>query len=502
MQRECLKLLKNHMQSPGHHCLEVDSQIQADIAHYLKTHGAVLLTEWITPKDWYVLYLQNKALICIQSKLHPTRPALTDLSHDFPVTNRLQRAIYDLTKIPTQHAQDKRPWLNHGYFPTGVLNAHARSQRSCQQSYPFNKVAGDGVHEIPVGPVHAGVIEPGHFRFSVVGERILKLEERFGYTHKGIHQLLLNQDIQQGAKLISRVSGDSTVAYAYAYALACEDALNHSINPQTQIMRTVLLERERLINHIGDMAAIVNDAGMPSLQSQFSILKETLVRDNQQLTGHRYMMDAIMPCQNIPLWNSDTITTVLWTLNKIQKQLHELKQICDHHHGLQDRLKTTGGLSIETAKQLGVIGFTARASGLKLDMRQGNTHYPYSALNITALTESNGDVAARMNLRFKECHQSIDVIHRLFDMVDQASTTNEPHATTTDFPFGVGIVESWRGPVCVAVALEHDQIQWCHFHDPSWQNWLALEYAVIGNIVADFPLINKSFNLSYSGQDS
>lgn len=496
------KLPQNPETNP--HLFATISEQQA-IAEYIKIHEGVLITEWIALDDmhktyWYVLYYYQSKWIFVSSQLHPKRPVIVDLSVIFPVANRLQRAIYDLTKITTKQAQDKRPWFSHGHFKTGILNPNVTSSRHANATYHFNKVSGDGVHEVPVGPVHAGIIEPGHFRFSVVGERILKLEERLGYTHKGIHQLLIGKSLAEASRLIGRISGDSTVAYSYAFALACEQQLVRQVGIDTCIMRVILLERERLINHIGDIGAIINDTGFSSLASQFLILKETLVRENVVLTGHRYMMDAIVPNQPLKKWDQNTVEKLLNHLDTTLTELSTLQSICQRHHGLQDRLKTTGIISSETALALGLLGVAAKASGLAVDVRASQQNILYQTMNFTPIIEKTGDVAARLMVRFQEAKQSIKIIKHL---LTSKQTSDIDLGSTITSPFALGCVEGWRGPVCVMVKLTPDHhIAWCHFHDPSWQNWLALEYAIMGNIIADFPLINKSFNLSYSGQDS
>ncbi len=488
--------------------LSVDIRLQYPLAKEIKSQNGLLLTEWIAfdsssnETNWYVLYYYQAYWLCIVSRLNPKRPMLIDLSEAFPINERLHRAIHDLTKIPTKKAKDKRAWLNHGHFKMGILNPYSKSSRFAKLHYVFNKVSGEGVHEIPVGPVHAGIIEPGHFRFSIVGERILKLEDRLGYTHKGIHSLLINKSMSEAASLLGRVSGDTTVAYAYAFALACEKQLGFEIDAKTKCIRAILLERERLINHIGDIGAIINDTGFISLAMQFSILKEKLVRENKLLTHHRYMMDAISPQQYMTMWDKSIVHDLLNHLNDVKKQLFQLEQIYHDHHGLQDRLKTTGILTHTLAQSLGVLGIIAKASGIAIDARASCTLYPYSEIDFTPITAETGDVAARVYVRFRECLQSIDMIEQFLQLefnnctqaldIDQSSTEK----------ISIMCVESWRGPICIAVQLHDTKVSWCHFHDPSWQNWPALSHAVMNNIVADFPLINKSFNLSYSGEDS
>lgn len=493
------------------HHIEAGVLQQTTIAQSIQAENGVLLTEWIAPSnnpntkktEWYTLYLlPEKGLCCVHSTLHSKFPALADLSHYFPVANRLQRAIRELTRIPTKKATDKRSWLNHGHFPIGVLNEERRFKPAHTTVYPFKRVSGDGVHEIPVGPVHAGIIEPGHFRFSVVGERILKLEARLGYTHKGIHQLLKNQTLEHASKLIGRISGDSTVAYACAFAMACEHALNDKVNPKIMLYRAILLERERLANHIGDIGAIINDAGLPSLQSSFNLLKEILLRHNAYYTNHRYLMDCIAPLASATVLSTDNLKMMKAELTNFENRLNELQQICDTHYGLQDRLVNTGILTTETAKKLGIIGLASKASGIDLDIRRLYPYYPYDTCVVTKSLISTADVAARVAIRFKESFESITLIRQFIEeWYSQHKKNSKPENPLTK-GLGFGCVEGWRGPISVIVSINDHRINWCHFHDPSWQNWLAVEYAVLDNIVADFPLINKSFNLSYSGQDS
>lgn len=476
---------------------------QINIAATMKLEQGILLTEWVAPDNdsdasiWYTLYLlPKKGLCCVQSPLDPNVPCLRDLSEYFPVTNRLQRSIYDLTGIPTKDSLDNRPWLNHGNFSAGKLKP--------SNEYSFKKVAGQGVHEIAVGPVHAGIIEPGHFRFSVVGERVLKLEERFGYAHKGIHQLLKKSSLEQAAKIMGRISGDSTVGFAWAFAMACEHAAGFHADARILLQRGVLLERERIINHLNDIGAIVNDAGMPSLQASFHLLKEQCLRQNARYFQHRYLMDNLTPFSANMTLPIETIPTMLLELASLKTEVATLQEICDTQHGLQDRLQTTGILSTEQAQQLGVLGMTAKASGIDLDIRRLLHYPPYFPDSISICQTTAGDVAARVAVRFKEIFESIGLIQTLLCQLQDTTIedTTLPYSDSVNANgIGFGCVEAWRGTVIVIVSLKNSVIDWCHFHDPSWQNWLAVEYAVMNNIVADFPLINKSFNLSYSGVD-
>ena len=515
-----IELLKPYIRysKPLSHCkflyfLEVPVNKQKKIASLIKRNKGVLLTEWVSPNEdtqstnWSTLYLMPEdGLYCVQSNLNKKHPALVDLSFEFPVCNRLQRAIVELTRIPTRDHHDKRAWLNHGHFPVGILNNHNRLKCAPNTHYLFQKVSGDGVHEIPVGPVHAGIIEPAHFRFSVVGERILKCEERLGYTHKGIHQLLKNKSIANGKKLIGRVSGDSTVAYSCAFIKACEQIYNYNPNQQTLAERAIALERERLCNHISDIGAIVNDAGLPSLQSSFACLKEQLLRHNATYLGHRYLMDCLDPFPTTNLFSSAHLESIKMELSVLEKALISLQKIVDNHFGLQDRLQNTGIISFAQAEALGLLGLVAKASGIDHDCRRIFCDTNSEILSISSNEIQTGDVAARVAVRFKESFDSIQLIYahiqNILENKNHFKINQKSVPLENKINMGIGVVEGWRGPITVVLSIKSDKIEWCHFHDPSWQNWLALEYAVLDNIVADFPLINKSFNLSYSGHDS
>lgn len=486
------------------HHTNVSVNEQQMIAHQMKKNNAILLTEWVASNEdkttqWYVLYLSREnGLQCIESTLHYKRPHIVDLSHVFPVCHRLQRAIREFTRIPTKKAKDKRLWLNHGYFPLGILSD--KQKKISNYSYSFKPVLGDAVHEIGVGPVHAGIIEPGHFRFSVVGERVLKLETQLGYTHKGIHQLLKGQSIANAAKIIGRVSGDSSVAYAIAFAQACEQTQSFTPTLHVRIERAIFLERERIANHLGDLGAIINDTGFPSLHALFQIQKEILLRNNLKIVGHRYAIDCIKPFETNALIQYGDEACIIDELNDLEKQLIALKHIVDSNHGLQDRLESTGIISTSLAQSLGLLGLASKASGINIDCRSIFADELYGKQAIDTDDIKTGDVLARVQVRFKECFDSIALIRSWIGLLKNASQKNKELSSFNN-GMGIGVVEGWRGPITVAVSIKDNHVAWCHFHEPSWQNWQAIDHAVMDNIVADFPLINKSFNLSYSGQD-
>jgi Ni,Fe-hydrogenase III large subunit len=363
------------------------------------------------------------------------------------------------------------------------------------------RVEGDGVHEIPVGPVHAGIIEPGHFRFSVVGEKVLRLEERLGYVHKGIDKRFEAFSVAEGHRLAGRVSGDSTVAYAWAYAQAAESLARTTPPSRALWLRALMLERERVANHLGDLGALGNDAALAFALSQFMRLKEDWLRMNGELFGHRLLMDRIVPGGVAADLDGSQAQRIVGQTRTLESELAELHDIFDEHAGLQDRFITTGRVTPDLAARLGLAGLAGRSSGQAFDLRADFPAQPYDTLAVRKVVHGAGDVATRVKVRFEELTESLRLIRAILAQAP-AGPIAVPLAEARAGALGCGWVEGWRGEVLVALeAGESGAIRRCHAHDPSWQGWPLLEHAVIGNIVPDFPLINKSFNLSYSGAD-
>jgi len=490
-------------------------------------NGASVCAAYAVPPGlaWLELALDAQAL------------SYPDVAAHFPAAARMQRATNDLLGLVAEGAADQRPWLDHGVWPPGyrplrsesigalglpgaggaagaaraagaggtggTAGAGATAEASGPQpaDYPFVRVEGDGVHEIAVGPVHAGIIEPGHFRFSVVGEKVLRLEQRLGYVHKGIGQRFTQLGALQAHRLAGRVSGDSTVAFAWAYCMALESAAGCTIPQRAQQLRALMLERERVANHLGDLGAIGNDAALGIALAQFSRLREDWQRLSMAGFGHRLMMDCVVPGGVSADLAPALAARMTLQCGAIESELKVLRGIYDEHAGLQDRLMGTGTVSPQLAEQLGLSGLAGRASGQRADLRCDHAWPPYQALGVRRATQDGGDVAARVDVRFDEAFESLRLIRLLC-----AGLAPGPVHAEVELPArgnaGAGWIEGWRGEVFVALVLgPGGAIRHCHCHDPSWHNWPVLEHAVIGNIVPDFPLINKSFNLSYSGHD-
>ena len=466
----------------------VDAAQWSQAARTVREAGGRLVSLWADERAVCASYAMAGGLAWLALPL-PPGGAYPDLAPLFPFAGRMQRAARDLHGMVPAGAADPRPWLDHG----------AGSGAPAGDS-PFVRVEGDGVHEIAVGPVHAGIIEPGHFRFSAVGEKVLRLEERLGYTHKGIGKRFTELAPQDAHRLAGRVSGDSTVAFAWAYCMALESAAACRVPPRAAWLRALMLERERVANHLGDLGALGNDAALAVGLARFSRLREDWQRLAKELFGHRLMMDCIAPggvAADLPPAAADLVRR---QCDAVEREVVALRAVYDEHAGLQDRFIATGRLQPELAARLGVTGLAGRASAVAVDLRCDQPMPPYDALQVRMATQRNGDVAARVAVRFDELFESLRLIRAICDRTPPGETvialTLESGAA-----FGAGWIEGWRGEVFVALELQGGRIVRCHCHDPSWQNWPALEHAVIGNIVPDFPLINKSFNLSYSGHD-
>ena len=463
-----------------------------EAAHRAARSGARLVALWGGAGEAHAAYALPEGLVWLSLPCPGESPACPDLSALFPAAGRMQRAMADLCGIAARGAADTRPWLDHGLWPD------SRAGRD----YPFVRVSGDGVHEIPVGPVHAGIIEPGHFRFSVVGEKVLRLEARLGYTHKGISRRFTELAPEDACRLAGRVSGDSTVATAWAYCMALEAACGTHVPERARWLRALLLERERIANHLGDLGALGNDAGFAAGLAQFSRLREDWLRLSKDCFGHRLLMDCVKPggvAADLPPQGADALRR---QCDRVERELGALRDIYDGHAGLQDRFLGTGRVDPPLATALGLTGLAGRASGIAADLRCDQPWAPYERLDVRMATHRNGDVAARVAVRFDEVAESLRLLRALLDGLPAG-----PVATPLNAPagnaLGAGRTEGWRGEVMVALAFDAQggRLRFCHAHDPSWQNWPVLEHAVMGNIVPDFPLINKSFNLSYSGHD-
>ncbi len=428
----------------------------------------------------------------------PVLPSLSDVSF---TAGRFEREMQDLFGIRvTGHHQPARLVL-HQHWPAGwhPMRHDAGPPPSFDnetESYPFLTVEGPGVYEIPVGPVHAGIIEPGHFRFSVVGETILNVKARLWFVHKGIERLFEGRLPDRGVELAERISGDSAVGHNLTYCLAVEDAAACTPPPEAQLIRAILLELERIYNHVTDLGAMGNDVGFGIAHAHTMRIREQLLRLNARITGHRLLRGGVFPGGSRVEWLPDATT-----LHEIRADVHEIVDIMMANTTVVDRFTGTAVLAKDDAAQIGTLGYVARASGLDIDARRD---HPFIDVHehLTVPVLPDGDVMTRFKIRVAEIDCSVELIVGLLRQVhpgDYSSPLNP-----LDGPrYGVGLVEGWRGTIAHRIEVDTSgNLSRVKIVDPSFFNWPALPVAIAGDtIVPDFPLANKSFNLSYAGND-
>ena len=404
---------------------------------------------------------------------------------------RLERTIRDLHGLTADGSPDTRPWLDHGQWSTSRSEAKA--------PYSFLPVEGEGLHQIPVGPVHAGIIEPGHFRFTANGETIARLEQRLGYVHKGVERLFEGADLAKGTRLAGRVSGDSTVAYALAFARAAEAATGTEPPPRAHWLRALLAELERIANHINDFGFVCNDAAYALIHTHCGILREEVLQACDACFGHRLMMDRVVPggtAVDLDAAGADRLGRLV---THLRARMAELAAHYDGLPSLQDRTVGTGITRPDYVRRFAAGGFVGRASGRGFDARRTLPYPPYDRLAFTVPVRQDADVNARVWLRLLEIEQSLGLIEQILAGLPEGPVLAPVELVAGE---GMGLVEGFRGDVLVWLDLAADgTIRRCHPRDPSWFQWPLLETAVEGNIVADFPLCNKSFNCSYAGCD-
>ena len=495
------------------HRADVESEGWESCALAIAQGNGQLVTIWASQKSAHVFVLSaiysipGAGLLWLDLKLLKNESSYPDIAGLFPSAIRMQRAIHDLMGLTAQGSDDQRPWLNHGMWPLDYFPLRKEfsgfevGESNPLLPYHFVEVGGEGVHEIAVGPVHAGIIEPGHFRFSVVGEKTLRLEERLGYAHKGVDKAFERMPALDGFRLAGRISGDSTVAYSWAYCMALESAWKWKIPARASFLRALLLERERVANHLGDLGGIANDAGFAFGLTHFMRLKEIWLRTNREIFGHRFMMDNIVPGGTRTDLSEESFELIGSQVISFKLEVERLRNIYDDHSGLQDRFMHTGVVGNDVARRMGLTGLAGRASGVAQDVRVDAPSFPYTRFNVKVSSQTEGDVAARVAVRFEEIFESLRLIEQMLQEIPTGAFSSLPK-NNQSAGVGAGWVEGWRGGIFVGLLLGRaGRIERCHLHDPSWSNWPVLEYAVIGDIVPDFPLINKSFNLTYSGHD-
>ncbi|MDG6994875.1 MAG: NADH-quinone oxidoreductase subunit C [Nitrososphaerota archaeon] len=455
----------------------------------------------------------------------PQSSAFPSIALQIPSAALYEREIMDMFGLVPVGNPDTRPLVLHEHWPRGVyplrkeFDILTKTTMDRSTNYDFAKVDGEGVCEIPVGPVHAGIIEPGHFRFSILGENILNLETRLFYTHKGVEKLAETMTLEDAVLLSERIAGDESVANSTAYCQAVEKIADFKPTRRAARIRAMCAEMERIYNHIGTLAGISTDVGFAYGASRLNILKERMMQLNEKISGSRLLF-GVNRIGGVGINPREEETKELQaTCTSVQKDFDKVILMLKNKSSFVDRLLRTGAVSREVATDLQIVGVAARCAGVDIDTR---IDHPYAAYDeITnkrrgsarervareiELQKRQGDVMARFNLRVEEVTDSLSIVQELSsNLGDDVTDFASPNLKQGLEPFGsaLGYSESHRGQTLVWVMLGMDGKTISRFkvRTASFCNWPAIEHAVLNDIVPDFPLVNKSFDLSYSGND-
>ncbi len=494
-------------------CFLIDAGLWGKVAAMMAENSIRWCAVWgehCLPEIWVTAaFAARNGHLLIRAIVADDHGELPSQTPFFPAANRPERYLQDMFGIRFVNHPDPRRWMRHQAWNDDQYPLRKDFPRAGtplddtppDSDYPFIPAEGQGIYEIAVGPVHAGIIEPGHFRFQAMGEDILSLEEHLGYVHKGIEKCAEGRDVEGLARLAARVSGDSTVGHTWAACQACEYAVGITIPRRALVIRAILAESERIANHLGDIGACCNDVGFAFAQVQFSRLRELWQRQNAAVFGHRLLMDVVVPggvSRNILSAQESLLRK---GIEQLHRELETLLPLLYENPSLQDRLRTTGVLSLAKARELGVLGYIARASGESWDLRRDAPYTPYQRKAITVPCYTEGDCRSRVRVRGDEILVSLNLLENLFSDLPNGEIVKKFSPVTQDCS-GVGFIEGWRGEIIVYVHLEAGGHITRYFpRDPSWLNWPALEEMIGGVIVPDFPVCNKSVNGSYSGHD-
>lgn len=417
-------------------------------------------------------------------KTHKESPFFRSLTPELPQAQGFEREIAEQCSVrPEGH-----PWLKP-------------IRQSIPENIGFFEASGEEIHEVAVGPVHAGIIEPGHFRFQCHGEEILNLEIRLGYQHRGIEKMMQEVSSDRRVLLAESIAGDTVIGHAIAYCSAMESLAACRVSPRAEALRAVALELERLSNHAGDLGALGGDIGFLPTTAYFGRLRGEFLNLLMELTGNRYGRSFCRPGGTLFDMDPKMIDGFRQKLSKAKKEMREVSDLFFTKSSVLSRLENVGVVSFERVKQWGFVGLTARASGCARDVRMDYAHGMYRFHQIPISLANSGDVHARAMMRWLESERSIDFLLELFDRMPKGELL-APMGPLKSRRMVVSMVEGWRGEIShVAITGPDSQITRYKIKDPSFNNWMALTLAVRGEQISDFPLCNKSFNLSYAGHD-
>jgi Ni,Fe-hydrogenase III large subunit/Ni,Fe-hydrogenase III component G len=446
----------------------------------------------------YVVDVDSRAYRVFHCPVEGKLPSATPIT---PAAAWYERELHDQFGIEIEGHPDLRPLLLHENWPDGVhpMLGETGEVPLANRPYRFLQVQGEGVCEVPVGPVHAGIIEPGHFRFSVVGDSVLHLELRHFWTHKGTEKLFAGTPVMSGTAIAESVSGDNCFAHGVAYCQSVENAFGMSVPPRGRALRLIGLELERMMAHIADVGALCGDVGFTVPAAYTARIKESLLQASARYFGTRFWRGIALPGgvkRDLP---AEEARQLAGLIEAAARDFAEMAKLVLETPSVQNRFEGTGILKREAARALGVVGLVARACGLKMDVRRDHPYGRYREFATEVTHFHAGDVMARARMRIAEAAISARLLADTLRALPSGSVrTGVSLEGTVE---GMSAVESPRGELLYWVRVRDGRIARCHIKSPSFQNWPALPLAMPGNIIADFPLINKSFNLSYSGCD-
>lgn len=446
---------------------------------------------------------KEKAFVAPYILVKEEFPSITAEIHEASIYERKIMTFFGLK--PTGHP-DARTLILHENWPKNVFPLRKdfkwnERPKTANEKFEFRKIDGEGIYEIPVGPVHAGIIEPGHFRFSMAGEEILMLEPRLGYSHKGSEKLFEVLPLTEKIELSERISGDSSFSHSMAFCEALENLSDIKVSVSDQNIRVVFAELERLANHFGDIGAIMTDTGFNFGGANGARLRETILQINDKLTGSRFLR-GVNQIGGVSKQINGTAEFLQKELDLIAKDFEEVMEVAENSNSLLNRLEGTGKLDKQVAKDHGVVGVAGRALGFENDSRVDFPYEAYGSIKLPVAKEEAGDVRARFYVRVQEVRTSFDIIREALKNMGNATQSEPKHPIFKPNTMTISVVEGWRGDIVYLVSTDaKGNITRVDVRDPSFLNWTALGHAGKGNMVPDFPLINKSFNLSYSGND-
>ena len=478
-------------------------------------HNARLVTVFaedrVEPEEAFYNYYVfarpgDPCYLILRARIPAHDPRFPSLASGLPAVNWQEREIQDWFGIEAEGHPNPRRVALHDHWPdVHPLRKDFRFDEVLPafegEQHVYRPTLGEGVFQIPVGPVHAGIIEPGHFNFAVAGEPILYLQLRMFYTHKGTEKLFEQVSVPQGVFLSESVSGDSAFSHGTAFCQAVEKAGGIDVPARAEVMRTILLELERIYNHVADIGAIAMDVGFMIANAHAGRVREMVLGINEELAGSRLLRGMVCVGGVRRDWDAGQPGLLRETMETVEREFRDLVALIKSSDSTRDRLEHTGFLHPEKAAALGIVGVGGRASGVDLDVRRDHPYAAYRQLSWRVPVYREGDVLRRMQVRIDEVFESIAIVRAAVDHLP-GGPHRAPARVIAPGRCALSSVEGWRGEIVYWVRTgAGNRLERCKVKDPSVNNWPALVEAVAGNIIADFPVINKSFNLSYSGTD-